>query len=76
MPYSHEIEIKGKHNEADHFIEADAEFNTDGKTSYKITNSSDPLPKEVLDAMGRLSGICMILSREGFDLEKIIVQKN
>ena len=47
---------------ADQFLSGEVEFNTDGKVSYNVTESSTPLKKETLEHFNSL----MELLREIF----------
>jgi hypothetical protein len=52
-PYTHNYEFSiGTNGEQE--IEGECEFDTDGLLTYKISNSSDPLPKVTLEYFTRL----------------------
>lgn len=56
------------------FVEGKVEFNTDGKMSYKIESTSQPLPKEALTDFTELMDLCHSLFNkyEGLKLIKIV----
>lgn len=52
-PFTHSFKWEIKVGDNLQFIRGDIEFNTDGKVSYKLTQTSPRLEKEVMDYFQR-----------------------
>ena len=70
-PYSHifKFELNGT------FIRGEAEFNTDGKASFKMTEWSEPLPLETLHEFKELMEHIKRIYESSNGVKKIIIRE-
>ena len=69
--YTHNI----KFETGDYFIRGDAEFNTDGKASFKIDEWSQPLPLDVIKMFHKLMKYVQVIYKSNGGIKKIIIKK-
>ena len=70
-PYTHEFKFEVDNS----FIYGEVEFNTDGKVSFKIENTSIPLPKEILNEFVKLMEMVQSIYKTEGEVKKIVIKK-
>ena len=72
-PYTHSFKFYiGKNGE--NRVEGDCEFDSDQKMTFKVENTSDPLPVETLNSFNELMNLIKKIYDDSGGVDKIIIK--